>query len=69
MSRSRLGDFDIHCIHSFFATLGAESDGIAFANVVDQSGDVDEDFLFRGVVNDEAKAFGFVEELDGSCVH
>jgi hypothetical protein len=28
-----------------------------------------ENFLFRGVVNDEAKAFGFIEEFYCSGIH
>ena len=68
-SASRLGDFDIYCIHSFFAALRAEGDVIAFANVVDQTGDVDEDFLLGGAVGDKAEAFGFIEELYCSVVH
>ena len=70
MSFGRLfGDLDIYSVHSFFATLGVESDPVAFANVVDQTGDVYKNFLLGGVFNDEAKAFGFVEELYGSIKH
>jgi len=69
MSWSRLGDFDIYCVHSFFAALGIEGDVVAFANVVNQTGDVDKNFLFRGVVSDEAKSFGFIKELYCSVVH
>ena len=69
MSASRLGDFDIYRIHSFFAALGIESDIVAFANVVDQAGGVHKNFLFRGVVSDEAKSFGFIKELYCSVVH
>ena len=55
--KSHLSDFDIYCIHSFFATLCVEGDGITFADVVNQTANVNKDFLFRGVVNDEAKSF------------
>jgi hypothetical protein len=65
----QLSDFDIYCIHSFFATLCVERHDVAFANVVDQTANVNKDFLFRGVVNYEAKSFGFIEELYGSSVH
>ena len=66
---SRLRTFDIYCIHSFFATLGIIRDLIAFADVVDQPADVNKNFLFGGVVNNEAKTFGFIEKLYGSTVH
>ena len=65
----RLGDLDIYCVHSFFATLGIESDLIAFADVVDQTGDVYKNFLLGGIVNNEAKSFGFIEELYCSLIH
>ena len=69
MSASRLGDFDIYRIHSFFAALGIEGDVVAFANVVYQTGGVHKNFLLRGAVDDEAKAFGFIEEFYCSVVH
>ena len=65
----RLGDLDIYCIHSFFAALGVERDLVAFADVVDQPGDVYENFLLGGVVYNEAKSFGFIEKLDSSTIH
>ncbi len=55
--KSLLGDFDIYCVHSFFATLGVECDLVTFADVVDQTANVNKNFLFRGVVNYEAKSF------------
>jgi len=64
-----LGDLHINCVHSFFSALGVERYRIAFANVVDETGYVNEDFFFRRVVNDKTKSFGFVEELYSSCVH
>ena len=65
----RLGNLDIHCVHAFLAAGGVVIDNVAFANVVDQTRDVYENFLFGGVVNDEAKTFGFVEELYCSSIH
>jgi len=66
---NRLRNLDINCIHSFFARFGIESDVVAFADVVNQARDVHKNFLVRGVVNNKAKSFGFVEELYGSTVH
>lgn len=65
----RLGNFDVDCVHAFFAASGVIVDDIAFANVVDETCSVYENFLFRGVVNDEAKAFGFIEEFYCSGIH
>ena len=62
----RSGDLDIDCVHAFFALFGFESDRIAFADLVDQTADVYENFLPGGVVHNKAKTFGFIEELDGS---
>ena len=67
--RAGLGDLYIHCIHSFFAAFGSERDLVAFPDIVDQTRDVNEDFLFGGVVYNKAKAFGFIEELYCSTVH
>ena len=64
-----ISNFNIYCIHSFFATLGVESDLVAFPDVVDQSGDVYKDFLLGGVVYDKTKSFGLVEELYCSVTH
>ena len=66
---SRLGDFDIHCIHSFFATLGIESNRVAFADVVHQTGDVDKNFFFGRAVNNKPKSLGLIEEFYDSTVH
>jgi hypothetical protein len=62
-------DFDINCIHSFFAALGIERDFVAFTDVVNQTRDMNKNFLVRGAVNNKAKSLGFVEELYGSTVH
>ena len=64
-----ISNFNIYCIHSFFATLGVESDLVAFPDVVDQAGDVYKDFLLGGVVYDKTKSFGLVEELYCSVTH
>jgi len=64
-----LGESDINCIHAFFAASGFESDGIAFANFVDQATNVDKNFLFGRGVNDETKAFGGVEKFYCSGIH
>jgi hypothetical protein len=52
----RLSNFDIYCVHSFFATLSVECDLITFANVVDKTANVNKNFLLRGVVYYEAKS-------------
>lgn len=59
----------IDCIQTFFAHFGLEGNGIAFANFVDKAGNVNEYLLAGGRVNNESKAFGFVKELDSSCLH
>lgn len=69
MCQIRLRDLHIHCIHSFFATCSFERDFVALTDVIDQTGDVDKNFLFRGVVYNKAKTFGFIEELYCSIVH
>lgn len=66
---NRLRDFDINCIHSFFAALGIERDFVAFTDVVDQTCDVHKNFLVGGAVNNKTKSLGFIEELNGSTVH
>ena len=65
----QLSDLNIYCVHSFFTAFGVESNLIAFANVVDQTSDVDKNFFFRRVVYYETKSFGFVEELYGTLIH
>ena len=65
----RLGDLDVNCIHSFFAALGIERDFVAFTDVVDQTCDVNKNFLVGGAVDNKAKSLGFIEELNGSTVH
>ena len=65
----RLGDFDINCIHAFFATSSVEVYNISFADVVDQTCCVNEDFLFSGVVNDESESFGFIEKFYCTSIH
>lgn len=65
----RLGNFDVNCVHSFFAASRVVVYNVAFADVVDEACGVYENFLFRGIVNDEAKAFGFIEELYCSSIH
>lgn len=67
--RLRLSDLDIYCVHAFFAARGAVGDDISFADIVNQASDVHENFLFGGVVNDEAKTFGLIEELYCSSIH
>lgn len=65
----RLRTLNVNCIHAFFATCGFVRDCVAFANVVDKSGDVNENLLTGGAVDNESKTFGFIEELYGSFVH
>jgi hypothetical protein len=69
LGKDSLGNLYIHRVDAFATALGIERYRVALANVVDQAGDVDENFLAVLRVNDEAEAFGFVEELDGSFVH
>lgn len=45
---SRLGELDIDSVQTFFALFGFESDGIAFADFINQTADVDKNFLARG---------------------
>lgn len=68
-SGRQLSQFDIDCVHAFFATLCVERDGIAFANVVNQTANVNEDFFPGAGVNDESESLGVVEELYCSTVH
>lgn len=65
----RLRDLDIYCVHASFAALCVERDFIAFANIVDQTSDVNKNFLVGGAVYDKSKTFGLIEELYGSIVH
>ena len=64
-----LRNLHVYCVHAFFAALGAVVDDISFADVVDQTCYVHENFLFRGVINDKTKSFGFVEKLYCSSIH
>ncbi len=65
----RLGDLDVYCVHAFFATLGVKGNLVTLADDVYQTTDVHKDFFFRRVVDNKAKAFGFVEEFYGSTIH
>ena len=67
--QTRLSNLDIYCVHAFFTARGVIVYDVALADVVDQTSYVHEDFLFRGVVNDEAKTFGLIEELYCSSIH
>ena len=66
---SRLGDFDIHCVHSFFATLGVEGHLITLTDVVNQTGDVYKNFFFGRIVDNKPKSLGLVEEFYDTTVH
>lgn len=66
---NRLSDFHIYCIHSFFASLCVEGNLIAFADSVYKTTYVYKNFLSWGIVNDEAKSLGFVEEFYCSGIH
>lgn len=65
----RLGEPDVNCIHAFFSAGGFESNGVAFADFVNQTTHVDEDFFLGSGVNDKAKAFGGVEKFYCSGIH
>ncbi len=65
----RLGNLDVYCVHTFFATLGVKGDLVTLTDDVYQTADVYKDFFFRRVVDNKAKAFGFVEEFYSSTVH
>ena len=65
----RLGNLDIYCVHTFFATLGVKSDLVTFADNIHETTDVYKDFFFRRVVDNKAKAFGLIEEFYGSTIH
>lgn len=64
-----LRNLDINCIHAFLATCSRERNNIAFADIVDQTCSVNKDFLFSGIVNDEAKALGFIEKFYCTSIH
>lgn len=64
-----LGDFHIHGVQAFFASFSVESYDISFADIVDKACSMYKNFLFRGVVDDESKSFGFVEKLYSSGTH
>jgi hypothetical protein len=59
----------VYCIRAFFASFDVELNLIAFLNFVDEAGLVNEDFFLRIVGDDEAEAFGIVEELNGAGKH
>lgn len=67
--RVGLSQFNIDCVHAFFATLGVKSDGIAFANVVNQTANVNEDFFAGAGINNKTKTFSSIEKLYCSTVH
>ena len=63
---NRLSELNINRIQAFFALLGLESDSVAFANLVNQTADVNKNFFARVWVDYETETFGFVEELNSS---
>ena len=65
----RLSELNIDRIQAFFAFFCFESDNVSFANFVNQSADMNENFFVGGWVDNKTKAFGFIEELDSSFLH
>ena len=65
----QLGDLDVYCVHTFFATFSVESHLVALTDDVHQTADVYKDFFFRRVVDNKTKAFGLVEEFYSSTIH
>ena len=63
-----LGTPSVNCVHTFFATCGFERYGIAFANLINESSDMNENCLIGGGVYNKSKTFGFIEEFDCSFV-
>ena len=61
--------FDVYCVHAFFATLGVVRDGVTLTDAVYKTAYVNEDFFAGAGINDETVAFGFVEKLYCSSVH
>lgn len=64
-----LSALNVNCIHTFFAAGRFEGNYVTFTDFVHEAANVHENFLPGGAVDDEAKTFGFVEELYGSFVH
>ena len=60
---------DVHGIGAFLAGFDVELNPVAFLNFVDEAGLVNEDFLLIIVGDDEAEAFGVVEEFNGAGEH
>ena len=67
--QNRLRELNIDRIQTFFAFFCLESNGVALTDFVNQTADVYEYFLAGGWVDHKTKTFGFVEELDSSCLH
>ena len=65
----RLCELYIDSVQAFFALLCVESNIVTFANIVNQTADVDENLLAWVCVDYETETFGFVEELDSSRMH
>jgi len=68
-SDAGLSYLDIYGIHSFIASFCVEINDIAFTDMVNQTRSVYKNFLLGSVINDESKAFGFVEKLNSTCIH
>jgi len=68
-SLGQLSQFDIYCVHAFFATLGVERDSVTLSDAVNETAYVNEDFFAGAGINDKPVTFGFVEELYCSSVH
>ncbi len=60
---------NINCIHAFFATCFFKRDGVSFADLILQTGNMDENFLTRRRFFNKTETFGFIEELYCTCKH
>jgi hypothetical protein len=58
-----------HSVGAFFAGFDIELNPVAFLNFVDEAGLVNKDFFLGIVGDDEAEAFGVVEEFNGAGKH
>jgi hypothetical protein len=58
-----------HSVGAFFAGFDVELNPVAFLNFMDEAGLVNEDFFLGIVGDDEAEAFGVVEEFNGAGKH
>ncbi len=68
-SGRQLSQFDIDCVHAFFATLRFVRDGVTLTDAVHKTAYVHEDFFAGAGINDKPVTFGLIEKFDCSSVH